>query len=407
MTFHRFLKQNARWLIAGSLLTFMSSFGQTFFISVFSGVIRNEFSLTHGAWGGIYSLGTVAAAIVMVWAGGLTDRFRVRALGIVFLTLLAAACLAMAAIPSVWALPFIIFALRLSGQGMVSHIAMVAMARWFVAMRGRALAMASLGFAVGEALLPLTFVALLTTLPWRNLWVIAAMLVMLSIPLLLRLLKTERTPKSVSEESHAHGMSDRHWLRREVLGHRLFWLMVPALLGPSAFITAFFFQQVHLAEIKGWSHAGLVALFPLLTIVGVVATLVSGWAVDRFGTARLTPIYQLPLVAAFLVLSFAQTLIGAAVAMVIMSLTIGANSTVPSAFWAEFYGTRHLGSIKAMTTAVMVLGSAIGPGLTGVLIDYGIGFDDQMIGIAVYFIFASGMAWMGIRQAKHLLPAPS
>jgi len=78
--------------------------------------------------------------------------------------------------------------------------------------------------------------------------------------------------------------------------------------------------------------------------------------------------------------------------MVIMSLTIGANSTVPSAFWAEFYGTRHLGSIKAMTTAVMVLGSAIGPGLTGVLIDYGIAFDNQMIGIAVYFIFASGMA---------------
>jgi MFS family permease len=284
---------------------------------------------------------------------------------------------------------------------------MVAMARWFVAMRGRALAMASLGFALGEALLPLTFVALLTILPWRNLWVIAAMLVMLSIPLLLWLLKTERTPKSVSEESHAHGMSDRHWLRREVLGHRLFWFMAPALLGPSAFITAFFFQQVHLAEIKGWSHAGLVALFPLSTIVGVVATLVSGWAVDRFGTARLTPVYQLPLVAAFLVLSFAQTLSGAAVAMVIMSLTIGANSTVPSAFWAEFYGTRHLGSIKAMTTAVMVLGSAIGPGLTGVLIDYGIAFDDQMIGIAVYFIFASGMAWMGIRRAKHLLPAPS
>ena len=407
MSFRQFLQQNARWLIAGSLLTFMSSFGQTFFISVFSGAIRNEFSLTHGAWGGIYSMGTVASAIVMVWAGTLTDRFRVRVLGIVFLALLATACLAMAAIPSVWALPFVIFALRLSGQGMIGHIAMVAMARWFVAMRGRALAIASLGVALGEALLPLTFVAMLTILPWRNLWVIAAMLVMLSIPLLLWLLKAERTPKSVSEESHAHGMSDHHWLRREVLGHRLFWFMVPALLGPSAFITAFFFQQVHLAEIKGWSHTGLVALFPLLTSVGVIATLVSGWAVDRFGTARLTPIYQLPLVAAFVVLSFAQTLFGAAVAMVIMSLTIGANSTVPSAFWAEFYGTRHLGSIKAMATAVMVLGSAIGPGLTGVLIDYGVAFDSQMIGIAVYFIFASGMAWLGIRQAKHMLPAPS
>lgn len=406
MSFSQFLRQNARWLLAGSLLTLLSSFGQTFFISIFSGVIRKEFSLSHGEWGGIYSLGTIAAAIVMIWAGSLTDRFRVRVLGAVFLSLLAAASLAMAAVPTVWLLPLVIFALRFSGQGMAGHIATVAMVRWFVATRGRALAIASLGFAVGEALLPIIFVALLLLLPWRILWVIAAVLILLSIPFLLRLLKTERTPKSISEETHALGMSDRHWLRHEVLGHRLFWFMVPTLIGPSTFITAFFFQQVHLAQTKDWSHAGLVALFPLLTAVGVVATLVSGWAVDRFGTARLTPVYQLPLVAAFLVLSATQSLFGAAVAMAIMALTIGANSTVPSAFWAEFYGTRHLGSIKAMAAAVMVFGSAIGPGLTGVLIDFGTNFEDQMVGIAIYFIFASGMAWLGVRQAKHLLALP-
>ena len=407
MVFQKFLQQNARWLIAGGLLTLMSSFGQTFFISIFSGVIREEFSLSHGAWGGIYSLGTVTSAVIMVWAGALTDHFRVRVLGAGFLAILAIACLSMAVVPSAWALPFIIFALRLSGQGMMSHVASVAMARWFVSMRGRALAISSLGYAVGEALLPITFVALLTVLPWRSLWGVAAVFALISIPLLLRLLKTERTPKTVSEESQSVGMDERHWVRREVLGHKLFWFMVPALLGPSAFITAFFFQQVHLAETKGWSHAGLVALFPLLTAVGVVATLLSGWAVDRFGTARLMPVYQLPMVMAFVLLSAAQTLFGAAVAMVIMSLMIGANSTVPSAFWAEFYGTRHLGSIKAMAAAVMVLGSAIGPGLTGALIDYGIMFEDQMIGISTYFLCASGMAWLGVQQAKKLLPVSS
>jgi len=407
MTFPQFIRQNARWLIAGGLLTLMSSFGQTFFISVFSGVIRQEFSLTHGAWGAIYSLGTLASAIVMVGAGTLTDRFRVRSLGAVCLGGLAAASLAMAAIPTVWVLPFVIFALRLSGQGMISHIAVVSMARWFVETRGRALAIASLGFAMGESLLPITFVALLTVMSWRSLWLIAALFVLLSIPLLMHLLKSERTPKSVAEDSHAYGMSERHWLRREVLNDRLFWYMVPTLLGTSTFVTAFFFQQVHLAETKGWSHASLVALFPVLTAVSIVATLVSGWAVDRFGTARISPVYQLPMVVGFVVLSFAQTLFGATLAIIFMSFTIGAGSTVPGAFWAEFYGTRHLGSIKAMIAAIMVLGSAIGPGLTGLLIDYGIIFEDQMIGIALYFVFASGMAWLGIRQAKHLLPAAS
>lgn len=407
MSFIQFMRQNARWLIAGGLLTFMSSFGQTFFISVFSGVIREEYSLSHGAWGGIYSLGTLASAIVMIWAGTLTDKFRARSLGVACLGALATACLMMAAIPSVWALPLVIFALRLSGQGMVSHIAAVSMARWFVETRGRALALASLGFAIGESLLPLTFVALLTVMSWRLLWVVAAITVLLSIPLLMRLLQSERTPKSVAENSHAFGMSERHWLRRDVLGHRLFWYMVPTLLGLSAFGTAFFFQQVHLAETKGWSHAGLVALFPVLTGVSIVATLISGWAIDRFGTARITPLYQLPVVIGFVILGYAETLLGATVAIVFMSFTFGAGPTVPSAFWAEFYGTRHLGSIKSMSAAIMVFGSAVGPGLTGLLIDYGINFEDQMNGIALYFVFASVMAWMGIHHAKHQLPIAS
>ena len=161
-----FLLQNAPWLAAGALLAFLSSFGQTFFISVFAGEIRAEFGLSHGAWGGIYSLGTTLSAAVMVWAGGLTDRFRARVLGSGVLVLLALACLSMA-FSTVWLLPLVIFALRLTGQGMTSHISAVAMARWFVAMRGRALSIAALGFSFGEALLPIVFVALLGMFDWR------------------------------------------------------------------------------------------------------------------------------------------------------------------------------------------------------------------------------------------------
>ena len=159
-----FLRENAKWLSAGMLLTFLSSFGQTFFISLFAGEIRGEFGLSHGEWGGIYTLGTGVSAVVMIWAGGLTDRFRVRVLGAVVLFMLMGACLFMAANPSVWLLPVVIFALRFTGQGMTSHIAVVAMSRWFIATRGKALSIATLGFAVGEALLPIVFVGLLVQL---------------------------------------------------------------------------------------------------------------------------------------------------------------------------------------------------------------------------------------------------
>lgn len=400
-----FLRQNSRWLSAGALLAFLSSFGQTYFISIFAGVIRAEFGLSHGEWGGIYTLGTTASAAVMIWAGVLTDKFRVRALGAIVLGLLALSCLSMSWVTSAALLPFVIFALRFTGQGMISHIAVVAMSRWFVATRGRALSIATLGFSVGEALLPLIFVSLLAVYDWRLLWLGAAVIALLGIPLLTKLLSEERTPQSMAEENPSTGMNSLHWTRPQVLRHRLFWFMIPALLGPSAFSTAFFFHQVHYADIKGLSHFTLVSLFPLYTFVSISAMVLTGWALDRFGTARLLPFAQLPMVLAFVTFSYATGVSGVALGILFFALTVGANSTLPNAFWAEFFGTKHLGAIKAMATAVMVLGSAIGPGLTGLLIDRGIGLDSQFLGVAVYFLFTSLMMWIGIRSTRASLPS--
>ncbi|MDQ7070098.1 MAG: MFS transporter [Rhodobacterales bacterium] len=398
-----FLRNNAPWLSAGVLLTFLSGFGQTYFISIFSGEIRAAFDLSHGAWGGIYSLGTTVSAIAMVWAGTLTDFFRVRVLGTGVLAMLALACVAMLLVPNAWLLPVVIFALRFSGQGMTSHIAVVAMSRWYVATRGRALSIASLGFSFGEALLPLIFVALMATYDWRLLWGLAALVTVLGIPILLSLLRHERTPLSMSQNDQSTGMNARHWSRREVLHHRLFWFMIPAILGPSAFNTAFFFQQVEFARTKGWEHVELVALFPLYTIMGIVAMLVSGWALDKWGTARLIPYIQLPMCVAFVVFSYAAGPTGAVIGFFFLALTTGANSTLPNAFWAEFYGTKNLGAIKATATAVMVFGSAIGPGITGVFLDFGIGLEMQYIAIAVYFVFSSMMMKIGIAGSKQQL----
>ena len=399
-----YLRDNAPFLTTGAMLTFLSSFGQTYFISLFAGEVRLAFDLSHGAWGGIYMIGTMASAALMVWAGGLTDIFRVRILAPIVLTGLALASLAMALNPWVWALPFIVFALRFFGQGMCSHIAVIAMARWFVATRGRALSIASLGFATGEALVPMAVVAAMSVMAWQNLWVMAAGVCVLMIPVLNRLLRQERTPASHAATDVSVGMRGHHWRRLQALRHPLFWCMVPAVLGPAAFNTAFFFHQVHISEVKGVEHLVSVSFFPLYTAIGITAMVVSGWALDRLGTARLTPYYQLPMVIAFLIFANTQNPFGLALGFVFLGLTSGANTTLPNAFWAEFYGTAHIGSIKSMATAVMVLGSAIGPGLTGALIDFGIGIETQFFAIAGYFLLTTLTMFFGITRAARDVP---
>ena len=400
-----FLRDNATWLLAGFLLTFTSSYGQTFFISLFAGEIRETFDLSNGQWGGIYTIATSASALLMVWTGALTDRYRVRALGRYTLIGLALGCVAMAAVPSVFGLGLVIFALRFTGQGMTSHIAVVAMARWFSATRGKALAIARLGYTTGEAFLPLIFVALLGLFSWRALWLVAAVATVISIPALLALLRRERVPSEMSGADASAGMGGRQWTRGEVLRHRLFWCAVPILIGPSAFGTALFFHQVHLTQVKGWALFDYVALFPLFSGVSFVFMLVSGWAVDRFGTARLIPWILLPYVAGFFVLAGAESLASAAIALSLLGVTTGSMGTVPAAFWAEFYGTRHIGSIKAMAAALMVFGSAIGPGLTGALIDIGIDFPSQMVAIGVFFIVAAGLIGFGVHSVRRDISA--
>lgn len=403
MTLLDFVSNNKRWLSAGALLAFASSFGQTFFISIFADDIRTAFNLSHGNWGALYSIGTIASAIVMVWAGALADLFRVRSLGTVSLLGLALACLVMATSTHVIMLVIGIFLLRLTGQGMASHISRVAMARWYIATRGRALSIASLGYSVAEAFLPLIFVGLLAIFDWRLLWAGCAVLALFYAPILFQLMAQERTPQSQTTEDQSLGMNSLHWNRSSALRHPFFWCMFPAVFGISAFVTAFFFHHLHFADTKGWSHVEIVALFPVYSISGVVAMLVSGWAIDKFNAVRLAPYFQIPMAIAFVVMAFSTTPYLAGVSLIIMAMTSGTNATLTGAMWAEVYGTAHLGGIKAMATAVMVLGSAVGPLITGYLIDLGVSFESQLLAIAGYFMISTLLAAIGVAQIKNSL----
>jgi len=334
ITYPQFIRENAPYLAVGAILAMLSSFGQTFFISIFGGEIREEFGLSNGDWGAIYMVGTAASAAVMVFAGGLADVFRVRTLGVAVVVALGLACIAMAVNTSAAFVVAVIFLLRFFGQGMSMHMSVVAMSRWFVATRGRALAVAGMGYMIGEMTLPLVMVWLKSLVDWRILWVCFAM-------------------------------------------------------SFAGFGTAFWFHQVHFAEVKGWSHLSLVAIFPLGTATLMASTILFGWAIDRFGAVRLLPIYLFPYVLAYIIHWYAPSLWWTALAMILMGMSGGGNATLLNACWAEFYGTKHLGAIKAAATAVMVLGSALGPGVSGWLIDAGVGIEIQMLGYAAFFVICA------------------
>ncbi len=395
-----FLQSNLRWLAAGVVLTLSSSYGQTFFISIFAGEIRQEFSLSHGAWGGIYMIGTLASAAAMIFAGSLTDGVRVRALAPFILAGLACLCLALALTPWVWSLPFIIFGLRFFGQGMMTHTAMVGLGRWFARSRGRANAVISMGYSAGEALWPFIFVMIMTLIGWRASWGVAACLALLAIPVLRALLTQERQPGGDVETHDTAGMMGQHWTRKDAATHWLFWIAALAVASPSTFGTAYFFQQVHLTEIKGWELANFVALIPIFSATAIGSAFLFGALADRYGTAPVFPLTMLPAVVGFTIASQGETLWAAAAAFFALGLMSGGMSTIGGAFWPEYFGTRHLGAVRAMGTSAMVFGSAIGPGLTGYLIDKGVDYRTQLAWIAAYFLLLAVLLAVSFAYAR-------
>ncbi len=400
MRFLPFIRENARWLGAGVLLTCSSSFGQTYFIALSAAHLQEAFHLSHGGWGGIYTMGTLMSAAALMQVGRLADRFKVKTLALVTIALFVAMCLAMAMVSHWIMLVFVVFGLRFCGQGMMSHLSLTAMGRWFRGNRGRAVAIASLGFSIGEGLLPICFVLLTGLIGWRLGWVTAAViLAILVAPLLMFLLRTERSPQSMTDSQHSTGLRGRHWTRSEAMRHWLFWAMLPGFLAPSFMSTSLFFHQVHLADIKGWHIASYVATYPIYSAVSVIANFVAGSAADRFGAARLLPFYLVPIGLAMLVFGTATNFWFGPLALVLIGMTQGASQAMIGSIWPEYFGTRHLGAIRAFAVAAMVFSTAIGPGVTGLLIDYRIGFETQCLWmggyvaiVCLFFVFVSRAA---------------
>ncbi len=382
-----FLQKNARWIGGGFLLTLFSSFGQTFFIGLSGNELRETFNLSGGAFGGIYMLATLASAATLPWLGRTLDLMP--GWKVVRFTMpgLAFACVLLALAPNVVVLTIALYLLRLFGQGMMTEIAFTEIGRWFVANRGRAMALITPGQQVGSAILPSVVVLIVgATGNWRMGWYISAGVVLfVGLPAILALMRVEREPQS--REAKASTLrTARDWTRGEVIRDPILYLLLIGTLAPAFIVTVIFFHQGYLIELRGYDPLAFATSFAVMSVTTIGFGFVCGYLVDRFGALRLLPFFLLPLAVASLAVGLITPIWGLYVFMLLVGVSNGFTSTLLGALWPEVYGVANLGGIRAITVSAMVLASAIGPGITGALIDMGIRLPTQMVWMAGWCI---------------------
>lgn len=401
-----FLKQNLRWLSAGFVLTFVSAFGQTWFISLFAGAIKAEHGLTDGSWGSLYTVATLCAAALMFWRGSLADTIALSRLVPAVTVIFAIAAVGMALAQSVWVLGIALFLLRFCGQGMFSHMAMTAMGRWFQAQRGKAVALANLGHPAGEVVVPLVTVLAIAAIGWRVSWGAVALVLLAGVaPLLWVLLRNDRTPQGQGEARLATGLAGRQWTRQDAARHWLLPALLPVLLTPGFIATVVFFHQVHIAEVKGWSLTAMAPGYSAFAAANVISALLAGWAADRFGAPRLLTVLLLPMGIGVALIAPAEQVSGWYLALGLIGITQGTSSALWGVLLPTVYGTRNLGAIRSLATTIMVVSTAIGPGITGILIDRGMDFPAQSLWLGAWCLLLLIGCWVIDRKLTRELNA--
>lgn len=374
----KFFRNNTREVGFGWMLTFLSSFGQTFLISIYVPEILKTFDISNGLFGSIYAIATVTSSIIMLSVGHMVDHKPVKKI-----TALTVAGLAVSSFLlgishlSIAILIIALIGLRLTGQGLMSHISLTVMSRHYELDRGKALSIASLGYAIGEAIFP---ICISTLILWYDYEIAAMASAAFLVLYLIRLYFSDLTHFDEGLEL-ATKPSARSLIKvyKSLLKKKAFFILMPVSFALSFTITAIFFYQYVVVEANAWSFSLYASFFTVYALTRVVFSIYGGVLVDKYSGKQMFRYYLIPFTLGLLPFAFSDSIFGALVFLILAGISVGMAGTVKSAVLAEVFGTEKLGTIRSVFTMFMVLSTALGPLIFGTLMDMGIEFGSILL----------------------------
>jgi len=385
-------------ILFGFIFTFFSSFGQSYFLGLFNSSIREALSITHGQFGSIYASATLCSSLVLIWVGKKIDDVNIFKFAFFVIILLSFACFFFSRVTSIFLLFIAIFLMRFSGQGMMSHTASTTISRYFTRTRGRALSISWFGLSSAEFIMPVLMVYLLTIIDWQNLWLIFSITVLIVLPIAsFLLIKNLNLDSRETNDENIKDIEIKQWKRREVIKDYRFYIISLNMLAMPWIFTGFAVFQSFVQTSKGWGPYVIAQSFMSYSILSVLTLFLSGFLIDKFTSRKLLIYMNIPLLLSVIVLFFFDTPVTAFVFLGLVGISNGFANILGSSTWAELYGVKYLGSIKALTTALMVFATAFGTALFGYLIDIGFTVGDIAF-VSGTYIFISLILLFSVRK---------
>jgi MFS family permease len=400
MEYIKFFLGNKRLISFGFILTFFSSFGQTFLLSLYVPKIINDFQITNSYFGGLYAIATVVSSFILAYVGKLIDSSDLRKYTLYSASLLLISSLIMAFSSNMVMIFLGLLGLRFAGQGLLSHISNTSISKFFDKTRGKALSITSLGYSAGEGFFPILMTIIIGFIGWRNSLIVNSVFVaIVLLPFIWFALG-----KEISQSSKVNNENQKsNYSRANLFKDKNFYLIsINAIILPFL-VTGLFFYQTTLASFKNWSLEWLSFSFLGFAAGRTISSLISGKLIDNYSAQKIFPLYLIPFALGLGLLLFFNHSYVAIIYLTLTGISVGLGGTIKTAVVAEIYGVHSLGGIRSVFTTIMILGTALSPILFGIIIDGGYSFSIIIYSGIGLVVFVSVLSTQIVNQKKHAM----
>ena len=190
--------------------------------------------------------------------------------------------------------------------------------------------------------------------------------------------------RETEQKKGSKNLNIKNWKRIEVIKDYRFYIISANMLAMPWIATGTFVYQSFILNSKNWGPYIIAQSFMAYSVLSVITLIISGILIDKFTSRKLIIYMNIPLLISVFVIMYFNHPFTAFIFLGLIGISNGFANVLGSSTWAEIYGVKYIGSIKALTTALMVFATALGTALFGFLIDNGYEIEEIALISAIY-----------------------
>jgi len=373
------------WVImaAGTLGMIMTSPGQTYTESIFIDHLIKDLAISRTLISSLYSVGTLIGGFSLPFWGKMIDRHGSRKMITIVSVLFGMSLIFMGSVQNALMIGLGFTLVRMLGQGSLGLFSQFAINQWWVRRRGMIMGLSGLLMALlGMGGFPILVHWLISAYAWRNAYVVLGLIVlgiMAPVGLLLFRDRPEdyqlqpdglrnNTPEDL--DAYIKGIEEEeNWTLKEAMHTSTFWIFGLSLSLFVLVITGLTFHLVSLFLNQGLDPALAAGVYLPIAITAAGINFLTGYLSDHLPMKYLLSAGLFSQAVALLMALWIHDSFTVIVFGIILGLANGIPRALGTVVWPAFFGRKYLGSILGFTSAMTIIGAAIGP------LPFGFAFD--------------------------------